>query len=301
MWNQVKDLMVGACDLHIHAGPDIVPRQHDLLEVAQEASDAGMRALGIKDHNTTTADRVALAKVVVPDSITLIGGIVLNYAVGGFNLEAVDKALNLGARIVWMPSMDASLTIEKVHVTQETPWLLPFVSLHEPRKGLTVLDEWPSGDKILPEVQEILKLIAEKDAVLDTCHLSAHECSILIDDALEIGVKRIIVTHPNCSVNPMTIEQQKALVAKGSGVYVSYAFLPCMPLFDRQHPKEIVKMMTEVGMDRCLIFSDFGQPVNPTPVEGYKMFLATLLALGMDEKDLHQVASVNPARLLSLD
>ncbi len=25
MWNQVKDLMVGACDLHIHAGPDITP------------------------------------------------------------------------------------------------------------------------------------------------------------------------------------------------------------------------------------------------------------------------------------
>ena len=167
--------MVGACDLHIHAGPDIAPCQHDLLEVVQKASDAGMRAHGIKDHNTTTADRVALAKTVVPDCITLIGGIVLNYAVGGFNLEAVDKPLNLGARIV------------------------------------------------------------------------------------------------------------------------------CMPLFDRQHPKEIVKMMTEVGMDRCLIFSDFGQPVNPTPVEGYKMFLASLLALGVGEKDLHQVASVNPARLLSLD
>jgi hypothetical protein len=300
MWNQVKDLMVGACDLHIHAGPDTVPRQHDLLEVAQEASDAGMRALGIKDHNTTTADRVTLAKAVVPESITLIGGIVLNYAVGGFNLEAVDKALNLGAKIVWMPSMDSSLTIEKVHVTQETPWLLPFVRLQEPGKGLTVLDEWPSGNKILPEVQEILKLIAEKDAVLDTCHLSAHECATLIDEALDIGVKRIIVTHPNCSVNLMTIEQQKALVAKGSGVYVSYAFLPCMPLFDRQHPKEIAKMMTEVGVDRCIIFSDFGQPVNPTPVEGYKMFLASLLALGMDEKDLHQVATVNPARLLSL-
>ena len=60
-------------------------------------------------------------------------------------------------------------------------------------------------------------------------------------------------------------------------------------------------MMTEVGMDRCIIFSDFGQPVNPTPVEGYKMFLASLLALGIDEKDLQQVASVNPARLLSLD
>jgi microsomal dipeptidase-like Zn-dependent dipeptidase len=74
-----------------------------------------------------------------------------------------------------------------------------------------------------------------------------------------------------------------------------------MPLFDRQHPEEIEKMMTEVGMDRCLIFSDFGQPVNPTPVEGYKMFLASLLAVGIAEADLKKVASMNPARLLDLD
>ena len=99
----------------------------------------------------------------------------------------------------------------------------------------------------------------------------------------------------------MTIAEQKALVAKSDYVYLSYAFLPCMPLFDRQHPEEIAKMMTAVGMDRCLIFSDFGQPVNPTPVEGYKMFLASLLAVGIVEADLKKVASINPARLMDLD
>lgn len=301
MWNQVKDLMLGACDLHVHAGPDVVPRQQDLVEVAERASEAGMKALAFKDHNTTTADRVNLARKFVPDDLTLIGGIVLNYAVGGFNPEAVEKALLLGAKIIWMPSMDSSLTIEKVHVSRETPWLLPFVKLHQPQKGLTVLSEWPSGDDIKPEVKQILKLIAESDAVLDTCHLSAYECAMLIDEALIVGVKRIIVTHPNCSVNPMTIDEQKELVAKGDNIYASYAFLPCMPLFDRQHPKEIAKMMEEVGFDRCLIFSDFGQMVNPPPVEGYKMFIASLLAVGVSEKDLRKVASNNPARLLDLD
>ena len=299
MWDNVKELMVGACDLHIHAGPDVVPRQHDLLEVAQEAAEAGMRVLGIKDHNTATADRVALAQKVIPESITLMGGIVLNNAVGGFNTEAVDKALKLGAKIVWMPSTDACLTIEKVHKTNQTPWLLPVVDLKKPEQGLTVLDEWPSGKNIRPEVKEILKLIAEKDAVLDTCHLSAYECSKLIDEAKNIGVKKIIVTHPNCSVNPMTISEQRELVEKGA--YVSYAFLPCMPLFDRQHPKEIATMMEGIGMDHCLLFSDFGQIFNPSPVEGYKMFLASLLAVGLSENDLQKAAKLNPARLLDLD
>ena len=77
-------------------------------------------------------------------------------------------------------------------------------------------------------------LIAEKDAVLDTCHLSARECWYLIDAARDAGVRKIIVTHPNCSVNLMTIGEQKELADKGA--YLSYAFLPCMPFFDRQHP-----------------------------------------------------------------
>jgi hypothetical protein len=299
MWNQVEEIMQGACDLHVHAGPDVVPRQHSMIEVAQEANKCGMRALAFKDHNTTTADRVTLVQNLIQPSVELIGGVVLNYAVGGFNPEAVEKALKLGARIVWMPSMDAALTIEKVHVTKETPWLEPHVKLQDPNHGLTVLNSWPSGEEILPEVKDILKIIEENDAVLDTCHLSAYECSKLIDEAVKIGIKKIIVTHPNCSVNPMSANEQKELADKGA--YISYAFLPCMPLFDRQHPKEIAIMMHEVGMDRCLLFSDFGQIVNPSPVEGYKMFIGSLLGVGLAAKDLKEAACSNPVKLLGLE
>lgn len=298
MWEQVNDLMNGACDLHIHSGPDVAPRQQDIMEVARDAARVGMKALAIKDHNTITADRAALVHSVLGDDVLVLGCVVLNYSVGGFNVEAVEKALDMGSRIVFMPSMDAALTIEKVHVTGETPWLLPFVKLTNPQDGLTVLNEWPNGDRVIPEVHEILRLIAERDAILDTCHLSARECNFLIDAAKEAGVKRIIVTHPNCSVNLMSIDEQKELAAKE--VFFSYAFLTCMPLFDRQHPAEIAKMMSAVGFDRCLLFSDFGQKVNPPPVEGYQMFLASLLAVGVKPEDIKKAASENPARLLGL-
>jgi hypothetical protein len=299
MWNQVSELMSGACDLHIHAGPDVSPRQQDIIDVARDAAQAGMRVLGIKDHNTVTADRAAMVHSVLGNQVRMLGSIVLNYAVGGFNIEAVEKALNMGVRLVFMPSMDAALTIEKVHVTKETPWLMPFTKLKDPAQGLTVLNEYPDGDRIIPGVMDILRLIAERDAVLDTCHLSARECYFLIKTAREAGVTRIIVTHPNCSVNRMTLDEQKELAELGA--YVSYAFLPCMPLFDRQHPAEVAGMMKAVGMDRCLLFSDFGQIFNPPSVEGYKMFLANLLAVGLDAKDLKKAASENPARLLSLN
>ena len=299
MWEQVNELMTGACDLHLHSGPDVAPRQQSIVEIARDAVEAGMRALCIKDHNTITADRAALVREVLGDDVLVMGSIVLNYALGGWNIEAVEKALAMGARIVFMPSMDACLTIERVHVTGDTPWLLPFVKLKDPQQGLTVMNRYPDGDRIIPEVEEILRLIAAKDAVLDTCHLGAHECRFLIRAAQQAGVKRIIVTHPNCSVNPMTMEEQKEFAK--AGAYISYAFLPCMPLFDRQHPAEIAEMMKAVGPERCLLFSDFGQIVNPPSVEGYKMFLANLLAVGMKPKDLKKAAAENPARLLGLD
>jgi hypothetical protein len=299
MWNQVEDLMVGACDLHIHAGPDITPRQQDIGEVCREAQKAGMKALAFKDHNTATTDRVKITRESISKELTLFGGIVLNYAVGGFNPEAVEKALLNDAKIVWMPSADARLTIEKVHVTKETPWFSSAVKLTDPEKGMSVFDTKVGKPGIRSEVKEILGLIAEKNAILDTCHLSAKECAVLIDTAKDIGVKKIIVTHPNCSINFMTIEEQKMLAQKD--VFLSYAFLPCMPLFDRQHPKDILEMMSAVGIDQCLMFSDFGQVVNPSPVDGYRMFIASLLALGMEREDIKKVAAVNPARLLELD
>ncbi len=298
MWNQVEDLMVGACDLHIHAGPDVVPRQQDIIEVCREAEEAGMRALAFKDHNTSTADRVKIVSQLIDGELNLFSGIVLNYAVGGFNPEAVEKALLAGAKIIWMPSADAPMTIEKVQVTKETPWFSAAVKLVDPQKGLNIMAGTPEQPDIRPEVKQILSLIAENDAVLDTCHLSAAECVALIDTARDIGVTKIVVTHPNCSINLMTIGEQKALAEKGA--FLNYAFLPCMPLFDRQHPKDILEMMAAVGFDRCMMFSDFGQAVNPSPIEGYKMFVASLLALGMDRADIRKVAAENPARLLEL-
>jgi len=295
MKEKVQELMRGACDLHIHAGPDIVPRRQDVVEVARDAREAGMRALGIKDHNTNTAGRCYVASQLVP-GIELLGGIVLNHTVGGLNPEAVDKAIKLGTKIIWMPSIDAELTIQKVHVTHETPWLEGWVKKTDPKEGLSIFKGGMEGDKILPEVKDILKLIAEANVILDTCHLGAREALALVKQAKGMGVKKIIITHPNCSVNLMPIDMQRELAELGA--LLSYAFVPCMPLFDRQDFREIAKMINEVGTGNAIFFTDFGQLPNPKEIEGVRMFISSLLAVGFNEKEVKAITSENFRRVL---
>ena len=40
----------GCCDLHVHTGPDIVPRKLGGMEMARQASAAGMRGFAVKSH-----------------------------------------------------------------------------------------------------------------------------------------------------------------------------------------------------------------------------------------------------------
>jgi len=295
--DKLEELIRGAYDLHVHAGPDIVPRRQDILDVARDALNAGMGGLVFKDHYTTTADRARIAREVVP-GVNSFGGIVLNYPVGGLNPEAVDKAIKLGAKIIWMPSVDAAYTVKKVVATNETPWLKPFVSLRRIQDGISVLKEGLDGSELVPEIPEILKLIADADIILDTCHLCAREAFPLIKEAKKMGITKIIVTHPNCSVNKMTISEQREFAELGA--FLSYAYLPCMPMFDRQDPREIVPMIEAVGTNHCLLFSDFGQILNPPVVEGLKLFIGTLLALGIPEDGIRTMVKHNPEKLLNI-
>lgn len=297
MLDKVEELTRGAYDLHVHAGPDIVPRRQDILEVARDAVNSEMGGLVFKDHHTTTADRARIAAEVVP-GVNLFGGIVLNYSVGGLNPEAVDKAIKLGAKIIWMPSVDAAYTVRKVVITNETPWLKPLVSLHRAEEGISVFKGGLEGSELVPEIQEILKLIADADIILDTCHLCAKEVFPLLKEAKRMGISKIIVTHPNCSVNRMTITEQKEFAELGA--FLSYAYTPCMPMFDRQDPREIVQMIEAVGTNHCLLFSDFGQILNPPVVEGLKLFIGNLLALGIPEDGIRTMVKHNPEKLLNL-
>src|SRR5690606_31239739 len=94
-------------------------------------------------------------------STQVYGGIALNQTVGGLNPYAVELALRMGGRVVWFPTLASAAHIRH-HEHHDTGFPTSEVDLR-PNEIISILDE--SG-AVLPQVRDILSVIAAEDAVL---------------------------------------------------------------------------------------------------------------------------------------
>ena len=126
--DEARALIQGSYDLHIHSGPDILPRKGNDLAFARRAAAAGMAGILVKSHFTSTADRATLVNEVVP-GVTVYGSLSLNHSSGGINPIAVQTAGRSGARLVWFPTVDARNELEHVdrYKGMATPFWYTFV------------------------------------------------------------------------------------------------------------------------------------------------------------------------------
>jgi hypothetical protein len=302
MISTIQSLMAGAIDLHVHASFENPPRRQNMLEVARDAAAAGMRAVVFKSKDTNTVDGAGLVNSLV-EGVTVYGGVVLDYSVGGLNPLAVYSALQMGGKIIWMPGFDSAWTIKKVTGEARGGAKIYQRILDPNRKvgrGLSILKGGLEGSELLPEVQEIISMIAAKGAILDTGHLSPRESLILLEEARKAGLERVLVTHVNSDIIGASIEEQKALARNGA--YLMYCFAPCLPSpwRDSQPIQTIIDMINQVGPEYCVIATDLGRFTYSPPVEGLRMFIAALLLGGIKEKDIERMVKINPASLLGL-
>jgi len=117
----------------------------------------------------------------------------------------------------------------------------------------------------------------------------------------EAGVERILVTHPQYSVNRASPEQQAEMARLGGyiGLFM-YAAVPHFnnPDIDRE---EVLEIIRKVGPEKLVLSTDYGSMLNVPPVEGMKLYIRLLLALGVDREDIETMVKHNPAWLLGLD
>lgn len=281
-----------AIDLHCHPFPDLFPRLADDIDIVIAARNAGMRAIVLKCHNESTVSRAYLLRRIVP-GIEVYGGIVLNSYVGSINPAAVEATLRLGGREVWMPTVDAGYHAQLHGGTGGYDAQKGGRSRQE---GIWVLDR---EDKLKPEVCEVLELVAQHNAILGTCHLSPKEIVALVRKARELGVSKIVITHPFFKVPNLDLDTLAELVRLGA--MPEFGYCTISPAWQYAAPEKIVQAVKRVGATRCLLVSDTGQRHNPLPSEALRIFAQTLYEKGLAEDEVRQMIVQNPADLLEPD
>jgi Family of unknown function (DUF6282) len=217
------------------------------------------------------------------------GGIVLNRYVGYINPAAVEAALRLGGKEVWMPTIDAGYHAQVFGSTGAYDTQQGGLG----GEGIWVTDE--SG-RLNAEVEEVCKLVAEHDAILSTAHLSPKEIVALVARARELGVAKICVTHPFFKVPNLDIPTLEEVVRLGG--MPEFGYCTVSPAWQHASPDKIVEAISRVGASRCLLVSDAGQRHNPLPSEALRIFAQTLFEKGVGQADIQTMISSNPADLL---
>lgn len=285
-------------DIHIHAGPSVAKRKVDTLEMLRQAEEAGYAGFLVKDHYVPSCHGCIMINEHHGISCNVFSSIAMNNSVGGFNVMALDTAYSMGAKIAYMPTVSSRMHVE-AHRGKTFHGSGGISTEEEP---IYYLD---GDDKLIPQVYPVLDFMAaHPDFVLATGHGTPKEIGVLIENAFERGVKKLLVNHPHFSVNA---SPEQLVRWSKMGAYIEITAMEHgMVLEDDDtlfNSIDLVRRVLDSGvpLERIVISSDFGQAVSPYPVEGMYKYLSLLYDMvGIDKDSLTQMVKTNPAYLMGL-
>ena len=295
-----EKLLKGSIDLHIHPGPSLMDRSVDSWDAAKDAADAGMRAILLKDHHISTAAHAYLSNkhLKTNTKFEAFGSICLNNSVGGFNPYAVDSAIKLGIKLVYFPTISSHKHIKLFTQASRRPE--EFVPTRVPPMTETPLTVFNEKGELLDNVKTIIKMIADADIILATGHLDYDECFSVVKYAVDVGVRKISLTHLPMFTTPDK-EKLKRIVDIGGIVEITYMnLLPLTPEGYRWTKDECNEYIRFFTPNRCSVSTDFGHASVSRPVEGMKMVIDLLIELDFTDKEIELMIKSNPAKLLGI-
>jgi hypothetical protein len=286
----------GAYDLQVHVAPDVIERRIDDLDLAKEFLAHGLRGFVLKSHYMSTAERAKVVSRAVP-GIEAYGAITLNHAVGGLNPVAVELAGRSGAKIVWMPTVDAAN--ETAGRTDGPKEKLPFWAKIQRELAATGINPPPisvidAGGNVTDAARRCIEVIAKHNMVLATGHLGRAEIFALVRTARAMGAKRVVVTHAEFHSQNLSAEEQLELAQMGA--FIEHCFTT---MHTGKAPWDVVlASIRKVGPGRCILSTDLGQTINPPVAEGFAMFAQRLLDAGFTLEEVRLMTVVNPGALV---
>ncbi len=283
--------VAGMVDLHVHGSGTEHPKSV-VVEIESDYDTALVmakhraKAWVNKDKRGYTWATANICRQLVPQTLTF-GSICLHEEIGGINPYAVEVALNQNAKIVWMNSKR----------TSKYNWI---------NEDVIITNE--KGD-LLPRLQDILKLIGEKNACLATGHLSFEKSLLLTREARNLGVQKIMITHPD----RFSQDQQKqfnifkVLFNRSLGTWPWWVKTG-KGVIAWRHPLDLkslvvpsIKGMRAVGMNKNLISTDWYSTMPwPDPPTEMKSYIWALMENGVNENEIDLLVHKNPSALLDI-
>jgi hypothetical protein len=289
--DRARELLRGAYDTHMHISPDVVERIVDDITLARTFKELGMDGLVLKSHYGSTAERAAVVRAAVP-GVNVLGAIALNRAVGGINPLAVEIAAREGARTVWLPTVDS---VNESHEREAAPgakvpvWVKLQLDLREQGIEIPPVPVVDTHGSPLPEVLEVLGMIARHKMCLATGHLSRDEIFAVVDAAVDAGVETIVVTHPEFPSQDLSVEDQNALADKGALLERCFT----TPHTGKVTWERWIENIRATRPERSVLSTDLGQVFNPPVQDGMALMVDRLLDAGFDEEEIYVMAVVN--------
>jgi hypothetical protein len=300
--NELEDqLLRGSIDMHVHVYPEISLKMRgrvDAVECAELSCSAGMRAIVIKSSMSSTAERARIVQKMI-SGIEVYGGITLNHAVGGLNPLAVDITGETGGKIVWMPTWgsrnDLSKSLYSNRYINRMKKYLRSVDriIPGPEAGITILE----GSQLKPVVKDIIQVARHHKMVIASGHLSIEESLVLVTECQKNDVS-FLLTHPLNRAIDASIEDQKEVARRGG--YIEHCFVSTMPMHMRLEFSVITEAIEKIGPEQTILSTDAVETWNPPPHEMMRMFIASLLYLGVGEESIRMMVRDNPRKILQL-
>jgi hypothetical protein len=297
---RARDLVRGAYDMHVHIAPDTVERRIDDVGLARRCREVGLAGFQLKSHYTSTAERAAVVRGVVPE-VGVFGAVTLNRAVGGMNPLAVEIAAREGARTVWLPTVDSLNEMTGAHElapgAKPPVWMRLQQELREQGVAIEPVRVVDDGGALLPETQAVLEAVARHGMVLATGHLSRDEIFAVVDAAVEAEIATIVITHPEFPAQDIGVEDQTALAARGALLERCFT----TPHTGKVTWERVFEAIRATGPEHSVLSTDLGQVFNPPVEDGLALMADRLLDAGFSEEEIRTMAVTNTRRLAGTD
>ena len=292
------ELLKGSVDNHIHCCPHINKRSTNIFEVIKKAEQLKMHAVGLMDNFSNTSGYASLVKKYLPKlKLKVFGGLIMEPPSGGVSYENAKISLNYsyfqndGAKFISFP------THHTRHIAKLEKRKKNYI-----KNCFYVPDTGPTQ-----ETMKILELIAQKNIVMNTGHLSAKETINLVKYAKKIGVKKILI--PSNTFNLTTIAKLKKFRPKFEFSYFFISKATDIPLTHVDGEKHKIQGTNEkllkiliktAGPKNVILSSDCGVSILPKPHIGFSNFINHIQKFGFSKKEIEYMIKINPKKLFNL-